>query len=38
MYLLADLAVGGDEPGPPGVTTQFPASLDIDYVRVWQRG
>jgi beta-glucanase (GH16 family) len=38
MFLLADLAVGGDEPGPPGVTTQFPASLDIDYVRVWQRG
>jgi beta-glucanase (GH16 family) len=36
MYFLATLAVGGTEPGRPDGTTRFPASLDIDYVRVWQ--
>jgi beta-glucanase (GH16 family) len=34
MYLVANLAVGGDWPGPPGPGTKFPASLDIDWVRV----
>jgi beta-glucanase (GH16 family) len=37
MYLLANLAVGGDWPGPPDETTIFPATYEIDYIRVWQR-
>jgi beta-glucanase (GH16 family) len=38
MYLLANLAVGGDWPGAPDHSTPFPSTLQIDYVRVWQRG
>jgi len=37
MYLIANLAVGGNFPGPADETTPFPASFDIDYIRVWQR-
>ncbi|MBX6320828.1 MAG: glycoside hydrolase family 16 protein [Rhodospirillaceae bacterium] len=37
MYLLVNLAVGGNWPGPPDGTTRFPAALLVDYVRVWQR-
>lgn len=37
MYLLANLAVGGDWPGDPDASTPFPASYQIDYVRVWQK-
>ncbi len=37
MYLLANLAVGGDFPGPPDETTPFPSTYEIDYIRVWQR-
>jgi beta-glucanase (GH16 family) len=36
MYLLLNLAVGGDWPGAPDGTTMFPAVYEIDYVRVWQ--
>jgi len=36
MYLLADLAVGGGYPGPPDAATRFPATLRIDWVRVWR--
>lgn len=36
-YLLLNLAVGGDWPGPPNNNTPFPSYFDIDYVRVWQR-
>src|SRR4051812_4203153 len=36
MYLVADLAVGGDYPGPPNHATPFPSALKIDYVRVWR--
>lgn len=38
LYLLLNLAVGGDWPGAPDETTVFPAHYVIDYVRVWQRG
>ena len=34
-YLLLNLAVGGDWPGPPNATTPFPSNLLVDYVRVW---
>lgn len=36
MYLLANLAVGGDWPGSPNAQTAFPSNLEIDYLRVWQ--
>ncbi|WP_378949789.1 family 16 glycosylhydrolase [Mesorhizobium sp. ANAO-SY3R2] len=38
MYLLLNLAVGGDWPGAPDDKTVFPAEFLVDYVRVWQRG
>ncbi len=37
MYLLANLAVGGNWPGSPDSTTPFPASLEIDYIRAYKR-
>ena len=37
MYLIANLAVGGDWPGSPDRTTRFPSTFEIDYIRVWQR-
>jgi beta-glucanase (GH16 family) len=36
-HVLVNLAVGGKWPGPPREETVFPAKLDIDYIRVWQR-
>jgi beta-glucanase (GH16 family) len=36
MYLLMNLAVGGNWPGDPDESTEFPAHFLIDYVRVWQ--
>jgi beta-glucanase (GH16 family) len=36
MYLILDLSVGGDWPGPPDSTTDFPSYWQIEYVRVWQ--
>ncbi len=38
MYLLINLAVGGDWPGPPDDSTVFPADFRVDYVRIWTRG
>jgi len=38
MYLIINLAVGGDWAGPPDAKSIFPTSLLIDYVRIWQRG
>ncbi len=37
MYILANLAVGGDWPGNPDATTPFPSYMDIDYIRVYQK-
>lgn len=37
MYLMLQLAVGGDWPGPPDSDGLFPESFEIDYVRVWKR-
>lgn len=36
MYLLVNLAVGGNWPGSPDATTQFPATMEVDYVRTYQ--
>ena len=35
MYILANLAVGGNWPGSPNATTPFPAEYQIDYIRVY---
>lgn len=37
MYVLVNLAVGGDWPKSPDKTTVFPQALEVDYVRVYQR-
>jgi beta-glucanase (GH16 family) len=36
MYLLVNLAVGGEVAGEPDATTRFPSHLEVDYVRVWK--
>ena len=38
MFLIANLAVGGDWPGVPRGATVFPAYFDIDYISVADRG
>jgi beta-glucanase (GH16 family) len=35
-HVLVNLAIGGSWPGPPDKDTPFPASLAVDYIRVWQ--
>jgi beta-glucanase (GH16 family) len=35
LYILVNLAVGGDWPGNPDATTPFPAVYQIDYVRAY---
>jgi beta-glucanase (GH16 family) len=35
MYIIANLAVGGDWPGLPDTTTPFPSYLTIDYIRAY---
>ncbi len=36
FFLLLNVAVGGGWPGNPDVTTTFPQSMTVDYVRVYQ--
>ena len=36
FYLIVNLAVGGNWPGSPDATTEFPARMEVDYVRVYQ--
>ena len=36
-HILFNLGVGGKWPGPPISESEFPASLDIAYIRVWQK-
>jgi beta-glucanase (GH16 family) len=35
--VVVNLAVGGTWPGPPKALSEFPASLDVAYIRVWQK-
>jgi beta-glucanase (GH16 family) len=35
MFLLLNLAVGGEWPGYPDETTPFPSYLEVDYVRAY---
>jgi beta-glucanase (GH16 family) len=37
MYLLINLAVGGEWPGSPDPSTKFPAVMEVDYVRIRTR-
>lgn len=37
FYLVINLAVGGRFVGKPDETTRFPAELQVDYVRVYER-
>lgn len=37
MYLLLNFAIGGAFAGVPDDNTEFPASFDLDYVRVYHR-
>ena len=37
FYLILNISVGGQWPGPPDATTVFPQRMLVDYVRVYQR-
>ena len=37
FFLIFNVAVGGDWPGPPDGTTVFPQRMYVDYVRVFQK-
>ncbi|HEX6712682.1 MAG TPA: family 16 glycosylhydrolase [Thermoleophilaceae bacterium] len=37
MYVLANLAVGGNWPGSPDANTPFPSNLEIDWIHVFER-
>lgn len=36
-HVLLNLAVGGGWAGPPDKESTFPARLQVDYIRVWQK-
>ena len=36
MMIIFNLAVGGDDPGSPSASTQFPSKMFVDWVRVYQ--
>lgn len=36
QYLLLNVAVGGSWPGAPDSTTQFPAQMEVEHVRVYR--
>ncbi len=35
FYIIFNVAVGGNWPGPPNVDTRLPVSMEVDYVRVY---
>ena len=37
MFMLLNLAVGGNWPGNPDASTVFPQNLQVDWVRVYRR-
>jgi beta-glucanase (GH16 family) len=37
FFILLNVAVGGTWPGSPDSTTTFPQTMQVDYVRVYQR-
>lgn len=36
FHIILNVAVGGNLPGNPDATTQFPQQMEVDYVRVYQ--
>jgi hypothetical protein len=34
-FIILNLAIGGDYPGPPNSSTPFPSEMLVDYVRVY---
>ena len=38
FFILLNLAIGGNWPGNPDESTQFPAKMYVEYVRVYQKG
>lgn len=36
FFLLLNMAIGGNLPGNPDASTPFPATMEVDYVRVYQ--
>jgi len=38
FFIILNVAVGGDWPGNPDATTQFPQQMLVDYVRVYKKG
>lgn len=36
FFFIFNVAVGGNFPGPPDSTTEFPQQMEIDYIRVFQ--
>lgn len=38
FFILLNLAIGGNWPGSPNSSTPFPATMYVDYVRVYQDG
>ena len=36
MFIIFNLAVGGNDPGAPSATTPFPSQMFVDWVRVYQ--
>jgi len=37
FFIILNVAVGGNWPGPPDATTVFPQTMLVDYVRVYKR-
>lgn len=37
FYFILNIAVGGNWPGDPDVTTIFPQIMEVDYIRVFQQ-
>ncbi|WP_190394387.1 ricin-type beta-trefoil lectin domain protein, partial [Nocardiopsis quinghaiensis] len=38
FFMILNVAVGGEWPGYPDATTQFPQQMIVDYVRVYSQG
>lgn len=36
FFLIMNVAVGGNWPGSPNANTVFPATMEVDYIRVYQ--
>ena len=37
FYIVMNVAVGGNFPGKPDESTRFPAELQVDWVRVYEK-